>query len=252
MSKDDAPEAPVYEAGVPLHVQVRELIRRQALNGDLVDGSGRLKTEAELVQHFGVSRVTIRNAMAPLVEGGMFDRTPGRGTFLRDNRSERWVGRLMGFQEVVADLGYTPGARILDIGMTKDHDDEVRAALGERVVWQLRRVRHADDLPIAIEHAFYPPDIGLELEKRDLISIRMYQVLEEEMGFQIRSATQTISARLATPAEAEELRLQSPAALTAMTRLTTADDGRPLELLRATYRPDFFQFSIDLTRGTYA
>ena len=81
----------------PLHIQIRETIRRQVRDGELVDASGRLLTEAELVKHFGVSRVTIRNAIRPLVEEGMFARERGRGTFLRSNKPENWVGRLLGF-----------------------------------------------------------------------------------------------------------------------------------------------------------
>jgi len=240
-----------YAADVPLHVQVRELIRRQTLNGDLIDDNGRLKTESELVKLFGVSRVTIRNAMAPLVAGGMFDRTPGRGTFLRSNQSEHWMGRLLGFQEVIQDAGYEPGARILDQGMTNAHDGDVRAVLRERAVWQLRRVRYADATPIAIEHAFYPPDIGLELETRDLISIKMYQVLEDELGFKIEGASQLISAKLSTPEEAALLDLPEMGALIEMRRHTMSTDGRCLELLRSVYRPDFYQFSIDLSRRLY-
>ena len=68
---------------MPLHIQVRETIRRQVKEGALIDKTGRLMTEAELGRHFGVSRITIRNAISPLVDEGMFARARGRGTFLR-------------------------------------------------------------------------------------------------------------------------------------------------------------------------
>jgi GntR family transcriptional regulator len=105
----------------PLHIQVRETIRRQVKAGKLIDESGRLMTEAELGKHFGVSRITIRNAIKPLVDEGMFERERGRGTFLRSNQPENWVGRLMGFSETIKDAGYQPGARILLQGMTNRH-----------------------------------------------------------------------------------------------------------------------------------
>src|SRR5258708_35077525 len=82
---------------LPLHIQVRETIRRQVRDGELIDKTGRLMTEAELGRHFGVSRITIRNAISPLVDEGMFARARGRGTFLRSNQPENWVGKLMGF-----------------------------------------------------------------------------------------------------------------------------------------------------------
>lgn len=236
------------QPAVPLHIQVRETIRRQVKEGALIDKTGRLMTEAELGRHFGVSRITIRNAIAPLVSEGMFARERGRGTFLRSNQPENWVGKLMGFSETIRDAGYQAGAKVLQQGMTNRHDSEVREQLQERAVWQLKRLRLADDTPIAIEHAFYPPDIGLELEKRDLTSIIMYRVFEEELGHSIREAKQTIGASLADATSAKLLGVKSGGPLLAIERLTLGTEGRPLELLRSVYLPDYFRLSISLTR----
>jgi GntR family transcriptional regulator len=241
--------AALPDAGsVPLHIQIRESIRRQVRDGQLIDKTGRLMTEAELGRHFGVSRITIRNAISPLVSEGMFARTRGRGTFLRSNQPENWVGRLMGFSETIRDAGYQAGARVLQRGMTNRHDAEVREQLQERAVWQLKRLRLADDTPIAIEHAFYPPDIGLELEKRDLTSILMYRVFEEELGHPIKEAKQTIGASLADSTSAKLLGVKAGSPLLAIERLTLGTEGRPLELLRSVYLPDYFRLSISLTR----
>ena len=233
---------------VPLHIQVRETIRRQVRDGALIDKTGRLMTEAELGRHFGVSRITIRNAISPLVDEGMFARARGRGTFLRSNQPENWVGRLMGFSETIRDAGYQAGAKVLQQGMTNRHETGVREQLQERAVWQLKRLRLADDTPIAIEHAFYPPDIGLELEKRDLTSIIMYSVFEDELGLAIKEARQTIGASLAEPTSAKLLGVKAGSPLLSIERLTLSKDGRALELLRSVYLPDYFRLSISLTR----
>lgn len=232
----------------PLHIQVRETIRKQVRDGELIDETGRLMTEAELGKHFGVSRITIRNAIKPLVDEGMFARERGRGTFLRSNQPENWVGRLMGFSETIKDAGYQPGAKVLHQGMTNRHDADVRDRLRERAVWQLKRLRFADDTPIAVEHAFYPPDIGIELEKRDLVSILMYRVFETELGFDIKDAQQTISACVADATTAKLLGVGVGSPLLSIERLTTCALGRPLELLRAVYLPEYFRLSINLTR----
>jgi len=235
-------------ASQPLHRQIGTAIRQQALSGRLVDENGRLKTEAELVDYFGVSRVTIRNALAPLVAEGLFERTPRRGTFLKSNRSEQWVGRLLGFQEFIAEAGYLPGAKILKQGMTKSLPPDVAKALRQRVAWQLHRVRSADDVPMAIERAYYPAEIGLDLERRDLTSIAIYRVLEDDLGIAITGASQTMSAKLSDAEEERELYLETTSALVAMERITRGPRGTVLEYLQAVYRPDFFQFSIDLRR----
>ena len=56
--KEDAQTS--SESSLPLHIQVRETIRRQVKDGELIDKTGRLMTEAELGRHFGVSRITIQ------------------------------------------------------------------------------------------------------------------------------------------------------------------------------------------------
>ena len=124
--------------------------------------------------------------------------------------------------------------------MTNRHDADVRKQLRERAVWQLKRVRFADEIPIAIEHAFYPPDIGLELDKRDLTSIVMYRVFESELGFDIKEATQTIGASLADATSARLLGVKAGSPLLSIERLTVNTDGRPLELLRSVYLPGLF------------
>ena len=222
--------APRLLSSLPLHIKVRETIRRQVRDGELIDKTGRLMTEAELGRHFGVSRITIRNAITPLVDEGMFARARGRGTFLRSNQPENWVGKLMGFSETIRDAGYQAGATVLQQGMTNRHDAGVRDQLKERAVWQLKRLRLADDIPIAIEHAFYPPDIGLELEKRDLTSIIMYSVFEDELGHAIKEARQTIGASLADTISAKLLGVKAGCPLLSMERLTLSKDDRPLEL----------------------
>jgi GntR family transcriptional regulator len=101
---------------------------------------------------------------------------------------------------------------------------------------------------MAIEHAFYPPDIGLELEKRDLTSIVMYRFFEGDLGIDIKEATQTISATVADASAAELLGVAEGNPLLAMERLTRSADERPVELLRSLYLPEYFRFTIKLTR----
>lgn len=178
----------------------------------------------------------------------MFWRTRGKGTFLRSSEIENWGGTLMGFVETGWEAGFRPGGQIVHQGMTNRHDAAVAAALRERAVFELRRLRFANETPVAIEQAFFPPDIGLELVKRDLADAAIYRVFEDELGFEIKEATQTIGATLADSEQAQRLGLQPGHPLTFVERLTIDVEDRPLELLRAVYVPERHRFSIKLTR----
>lgn len=239
---------PTAGKAVPLHVQVRTLIKERSVVGDLVDEEGRLKTEAELVEIFDVSRVTIRNAIAPLVEEGVFARKRGNGTFLRTNVQESWVGNLLGFQELAEIDKYEAGAEILSQGMTADQDPAISEALGERAVWHLRRLRTANGDPMAIEQAYYPPEIGLKLQEYNLADIKVYKVLEDEFSIDVVKAKQDIKAKLATEEEAKLLNVALGSALLTSIRLTLTPQDRVVEYLHSIHHPESFQFSIDLVR----
>jgi GntR family transcriptional regulator len=233
---------------MPLHLQVRAALKERAVIGDLVDESGKLKTEAELTEIFGVSRVTIRNAIAPLVEEGVFVRRRGDGTYLRANVQESWVGSLLGFQEVAEIENYKAGAQILSQGMTAEHAARIGEALDERAVWQLRRLRTANGDPIAIEQAYYPPEVGLELEKHQLTDIKVYKVLENELGIDVVKARQDIKAKLADREEAWLLDVAPGSPLLTSERMTLTAQNRVVEYLQTTHHPEHFHFSIDLVR----
>lgn len=236
------------KSSLPLHARVRAAIKERAVVGDLVDETGRLKTEAELTEIFDVSRVTIRNAIAPLVEEGVFIRRRGSGTFLRTNVTESWIGSLLGLQEVAEIENYKVGAEILSQGMTADQSVRISQALQERAVWQLTRLRTANDDPIAIEKAHYPPEIGLSLEKHNLKDIKVYKVLEQELGIDVVKARQDIHAKLADDQEAALLGVPVGAPLLTSIRQTLTARDRVVEYLETTHHPDMFQMSIELVR----
>lgn len=236
------------EKSEPLHAQVRAAIKERSVVGDLVDSEGRLKTEAELGEIFGVSRVTIRNAITPLVDEGVFSRKRGHGTFLRTNVRESWVGHLLGFQEVADIEKYEAGAIVLSQGMTAEQDDRVSEVLGERAVWQLKRLRLANGDPMAVEQAYYPPDIGLKLQEHNLIDVKIYEVMEDELGLDVVKARQEIRAISAGADEAELLNVEKNSPLLLSERHTLTAQDRVVEYLQSIHHPEAFQFSIDLVR----
>jgi len=94
-----------FNSGIPLKIQLTDILRQKVANKELVDQDGKVATELELMEQFNVSRVTVRSALQVLVDEGIIVRERGRGTLLRTNHPENWVGRLMGFSETVKESG---------------------------------------------------------------------------------------------------------------------------------------------------
>lgn len=234
---------------IPLHYQLSEIIRNELLNGNLVDENGKMITEAELSKRYQVSRITVRSAIKPLVDEGLLWRERGKGTFLKTNKVENWVGQLMGFSETIKAAGFQPGGKVLSKGQLTRLPQKIKESLNIDQGWELKRLRYADDIPIAIEHSVFTADIGAELEKQeDLDNILTYRFIEDELKINLHEATQLISAVNASKKESEMLGIAERDALLYMERSTKSLDGKPIEFLQAKYRPDYFHYVILLNR----
>ncbi|MFD2044518.1 GntR family transcriptional regulator [Ornithinibacillus salinisoli] len=238
-------------SGVPLHLQVRDILRKELLERKLVDESGKIATEHELMKRFGVSRVTIRTALKLLVEEGIIVRERGRGTFLRTNHPENWSGRLKGFTEIIKESGFQPGAKILEKGFITNSDENsiYTDKLHTDHAWQLKRLRYADEHPAAIEHAYYPEEYAANLQDQDLKSIAIYKHFEEELNVYLKEAKQVISAVNADADTAKLLQVKEGEALLYIERITYSSNSEPIEFLKAIYLPVYFQYLIKLSRS---
>lgn len=237
-----------FDSGIPLKLQLRDIIRNKVINKELVDQDGKVATEYELMNQFNVSRVTVRSALQMLVEEGVIVRERGRGTFLRTNHPENWMGKLMGFSETIMESGSEPGAKVIMKGHTSKLDTSTKESLNSAEAWQLKRLRTSGNVPIAIEHAFFPVEYQKYLENEDLATLAVYKYFEEDIGIYLQDAKQMISAINANPKEAEMLEVNTDVALLYIERTTYTETNKPIEFLKAVYRPDYFQYLIKLSR----
>jgi GntR family transcriptional regulator len=202
-----------------------------------------------LAEQFQVSRITVRSALKTLMDEGLLDRKRGSGTFLKSNQSENWIGELMGFSETIEASGVKPGAKVLNAKTIMNPSKKIKEQLGMDEVWGLKRLRFADGKPIAIEHSYFPKDIGMEFAKQEGLSeILIYQFLEKELSINLHEGKQMISAVNADQEEAKLLNIQEGDALLYIERLTISVEGKPIEFLQSVYRPDYFQYVVKLNR----
>ena len=123
--------------------------------------SGRLQAgrqlppERELGERFGVSRVTVRSALADLERRGLVDRHPGRGTFVATRRLGESAGSLTSFTELGAQRGLVASAVVLDARTVSAsvEDSEAFSMAPGADIYELTRVRLLDGLPISIDRS---------------------------------------------------------------------------------------------------
>jgi DNA-binding transcriptional regulator YhcF (GntR family) len=153
------PPSIVRAPGVTLYAQIEDWLAGQIAVGALAPGD-RLPTEQDLAGWFGVSRMTLRHALAELAQRGLVTRTVGRhgGTVVAAPKLEQDLTTLAGFSEQLRRHGMVAGARVLSAGLLPAGPaarSALRLADGDEV-YEVRRIRLADGRPIVLERSLFP------------------------------------------------------------------------------------------------
>ena len=195
-----------------------------------------LPSDTVLCRQFGVSRMTARHAMERLVDEGLVTRMPGRGSFVAQPGAHRRADQLMPFSREMRHRGRRPSSRILARTIRPSTPEEA-AALGlddaEPVVL-LRRLRIADDEPIAIETAVLVRRATAAVMAADLETGSLHAALAAG-GIHLRRGTATISAEAATFEDARLLGVPRGAPLLVERRVIRDMQGRAVEATESRY-----------------
>lgn len=223
------------DAHTPKHVRVREYVRRLIENSE---PGAPAPSERELVNRFGVARMTVRQALEALVAEGLLERMPGRGTFVSgpvfgsrrplsftEEMSRR---RLVAeSQTLVSSCDAAPAGLARILGVT----------VGERVVhW--RRLRHVDNEPLCLQDCYFA-ESRLPGFDHSAPPVSLYEAFAER-GIRPTRAEDVTAAKAASVEEAGHLGIAVGAPVLRITRRAFAGE-EILETSRSIFRADRFQ-----------
>ncbi|MCO7176265.1 GntR family transcriptional regulator [Sporolactobacillus kofuensis] len=238
------------QSPVPMYYQIEQYIEQLIENKNLQAGD-QIPSERELTDHFHVSRMTVRQAIMELVNAGILVRIKGKGTFVANHyKIEKNLLGLDGFSEDMIRRGMTPGSQILDFSRTLPSSN-VSKHLGLKTseeVFEIKRVRLANDEPIGIEISYLPVRVFPELTEKKA-DPSLYQYIEKECGLKIHHAEQSLEASLVTNEEAEILKIPNGSPLLLIERCSFLESGQPIEQTLSLFRADRYKFTITLPRG---
>lgn len=224
------------------YLKVRDYL--VGLTADELKVGDPIPSERALTELFGVSRMTIRQAIDSLVSEGVLEKVQGRGTFVSAPRMDFEV-RLSTFGEQMRVRGLTASTTVLNAGQVAA-PAEVASILGippGAHVHHLRRQRHADGRPMAIEEAWIPVLLIPTLFDGGPPE-SLYNALRSH-GQEPQWGEETLAADVPTDEERDLLGMGPRAAVLRATRRTHGESGA-IMFSRACYRGDRFQVWVPL------
>ncbi|RVB72901.1 MULTISPECIES: GntR family transcriptional regulator [unclassified Mesorhizobium] len=240
-AQSNGSDAPVYR-------RLQAALVDAIASGTLKPGAV-LPPERELALELGISRVTVRRAMAELVRQGLIIQRHGSGTYVSGTRERvvQSLSRLYSFSEDMTSRGRSPGTLWLERDLSVANADEARRLEmpnGGSVV-RMCRLRLADKEPIALETSLIPAAI---LPDPKQIEDSLYRTLRD-LGHVPVKAVQRFSAINLDEKSARLLNAPTGAAALDIYRITRREDGVVVESSRSIFRGDAYDFVAELGLG---
>lgn len=233
---------------VPYYHQMAQALRSAIEACGPGAGARPFPSEAKLCAAFGVTRGTIRQALRVLERQGLIYREKGRGTFIRGRRARIDVTHLASTAGDMLAAGIVPGFRVLGVEQLPA-PVHVAGALGipaQAGVWQVRRIRLADDEPVCLQSCWIAVATAPGLDQLPL-ERTLIELLREHYGIRYDHAERVIRARNATLEEAELLGLPSEEAVFAVSGPSFDADQRPIDYVESVWRGDSYDFTVRLS-----
>ncbi|REJ13120.1 MAG: phosphonate metabolism transcriptional regulator PhnF [Bacillaceae bacterium] len=236
---------------IPIYYQLEEFIKKQIEIGELQPDQA-IPSEREYAERYQISRMTVRQAINNLVNEGYLYRQKGRGTFVSKQKVEQRLHGLTSFTEDMLERGMKPSSKLLSFEVipagleTASHLKLKKNA----PVYEIKRVRLADDVPMALETTYVPANLVKGLTE-EIIHQSLYSYIEEKLNLVISEAFQQIEASIAKESEIKHLQIEKGSPILLILRTSYLHDGTPFEFVKSAYRADRYKFVHTLKRQRF-
>lgn len=226
---------------VPLYHQLAEQLAAAIDDGQLHPGDA-FENEVAMGLRLGLSRPTVRRAIAELASRGLLVRRRGVGTTVA-NRTVHRRAELTSLYDDLTRAGAHPTTTVLSLDVVQD--ERVATALDlapDSELLAIVRLRLSDGEPLAVLRNWLPPS-HLDVTRDELEAEGLYAVLRRR-GARPVVARQRIGARPPSPSERRHLRLRGNEPVLTMTRSAFDEVGHPVEYGDHCYRASTYTIEV--------
>ncbi len=247
------PKTSFVSSRIPLYYQLENVLREKITSGAFGENE-QMPTESDLIEEYGISRITVRQALASLAEDGLIERKQGRGTYIaaRKTKKGKFAGtiHLTGSLDELIEMGMDTPVKVLEMNRVEadQHEAELLEVKIGTPIYRLKRLRMNDGKPYSLIINYLPEQIGSQLTMAELSSGALLHTMETKLKLNLDNAIQQIHAELADPYVAKLLDIRVGTALLSIERTVYTDEARPVEYVHTLYRSDLYGYSVKLVR----
>lgn len=227
---------------IPVYFQLKEDIQRKITKGVWKVGQC-IDSERELSQTYGVSRMTIRQALGELVQEGVLLREKGKGTFVCDPKVKQ--KDMMSFSEIINRSGRTLENRVLEFKIIDTPEGLVDIFPFDKV-YKINRNRIVDNECIANEVVFIPVDYCGFINEEKLTG-SLFEILNE-FGYSLDHSQSTIRAVIMDAHYKDIFEIDEEAPLLQTLSKIVNSNGKVIFVEEATYRSDKYMLEVNISR----
>jgi GntR family transcriptional regulator len=234
---------------IPFYTQIKDTLRASVLDGTYKPHE-QMPSESEMTELFGVSRITVRQALGDLQKEGLIFKIHGKGTFVSKPKAFQDLARLQGFGEAMSRMGYEAFNQVIsfkNVRAPRRVAERLHLTSQESVA-EIKRVRFLNREPISLDVTYLPAHIGDRLRKEDLGTRDIFLILENDYGLALGNADLQIEAMTADASLSRALCIEEGSPILRIERLTYTTRRKPLDFEYLFYRGDAFQYRLRLER----
>lgn len=237
---------------ITLHEQVRNEILKKVDSGEYLPGQ-KLPGERELSGIYGVSRVTVRQALSELIDRGVLIKRQGSGTYVKNKVIQQPMARLCGIVEELIQQNIRVSVEVMEQEYYQYTAsmaylwDKLKLSPKEEI-YKVKRKLSADSQALLLDCNYASADIGRKIEALDVNKDVLFKGLEY-FGYEIDYAQQVIAAKLVTASQARLLEIRPGSPVLDVERITYSKQGKPLLFTRVTFVGDKYSYGIMLKRN---
>jgi GntR family transcriptional regulator len=234
--------------GSPLYLQIKEHLLKK-IDEDIWQAGGMIPTEVELCTEYGVSNITVREAIKLLVKDGKLSRTPGKGTFVTKHKLEQKLNRFFSFTRWARLNGLEPASRILRVE-AMECDRHIAGHLSietNSIVHRIERLRLGNGEPLMLEVIWVPKVLCPDLHLKDLANKPLNDIVRNDYAIPLTRAIESIEPKTCDENISRLLGVEKDVLLLHVEHTAYSGENRIVYFVTSAYRGDRVKFTIELS-----